>query len=136
LMGTNDLCLEMGIPGQLDNERVVTAIDTVIRACQKHGKWPGLGGVYVKDLAKRYISRGMRFVLAGNDLGLLMGSAQDQASFMRGWLEPPIASDRLDSAALDDIRRDAYAVDAALSLRGGLVERHEHAGGGLQLESA
>jgi 4-hydroxy-2-oxoheptanedioate aldolase len=86
LMGTNDLCLEMGIPGKLDDERVVTAIDTVVRACQKHGKWPGLGGVYVRDLAKRYIGRGMRFILAGNDVDLLLNAAQEQASFVRGCL--------------------------------------------------
>jgi 2-keto-3-deoxy-L-rhamnonate aldolase RhmA len=86
LMGTNDLCLEMGIPGQLDNERVVAAIDSVVRACQKHGKWPGLGGVYVRDLAKRYIGRGMRFVLAGNDVSLLMNAAKEQAGFVRGCL--------------------------------------------------
>src|SRR4249920_3187215 len=75
-----------GIPGQLENERVVAAIDTVVRACQKHGKWPGLGGVYVRDLAKRYIGRGMRFVLAGNDISLLLNAAQEQAGFVRGCL--------------------------------------------------
>jgi 2-keto-3-deoxy-L-rhamnonate aldolase RhmA len=83
LMGTNDLCLEMGIPGQLDNERVVAAMDTVIGACRKSNKWPGLGGVYGKELAKRYIGRGMRFVLAGNDLSLLLSAATDQAGFVR-----------------------------------------------------
>jgi len=83
LMGTNDLCLEMGIPGQLDNERVVDAIDKVVAACRKHGKWPGLGGVYVRDLAKRYIARGMRFALAGNDISLLVNAAQEQAAFVR-----------------------------------------------------
>jgi 4-hydroxy-2-oxoheptanedioate aldolase len=86
LMGTNDLCLELGIAGQLEHEKVVAAIDTVVAACQKHGKWPGLGGVYVKDLAKRYIGRGMRFILAGNDLSLLLNAAQDQATFVRGCL--------------------------------------------------
>ena len=86
LMGTNDLCLEMGIPGQLDNERVVAAIDTVIGACKKHGKWPGLGGVYGKELMKRYIARGMRFVLCGSDLAILLAAAQDQATFARGCL--------------------------------------------------
>ena len=86
LMGTNDLCLELGIPGQLEHEKVVGAIDTVVAACQKHGKWPGLGGVYGKELAKRYIGRGMRFILAGNDLGLLLSAAQDQATFVRGCL--------------------------------------------------
>jgi len=86
LLGTNDLCLELGIPGQLEHERVVNAIDTVVRVCQKHGKWPGLGGVYGKELAKRYIGRGMRFVLAGNDLGMLLAAAQDQQTFFRGCL--------------------------------------------------
>jgi len=86
LMGTNDLCLEMGIPGQLEHERVVAAIDTVIGACKKHGKWPGLGGVYNRELMKRYIGRGMRFVLCGGDLSLLLAAAQDQAAFVRGCL--------------------------------------------------
>jgi 2-keto-3-deoxy-L-rhamnonate aldolase RhmA len=86
LLGTNDLCLELGIPGQLEHERVVNAIDTIVRACQNNGKWPGLGGVYGKELAKRYISRGMRFVLAGNDLGMLLAAAQDQQTFFRGCL--------------------------------------------------
>lgn len=86
LMGTNDLCLELGIPGKLDDERVVTAVDTVVAACRKHGKWPGLGGVYGRDLMKRYIGRGMRFVLAGNDISLLLTAAQEQAGFARGCL--------------------------------------------------
>jgi 2-keto-3-deoxy-L-rhamnonate aldolase RhmA len=86
LMGTNDLCLEMGIPGKLDDERVVTAIDTVVAACRKHGKWPGLGGVYGRELMKRYVGRGMRFVLTGNDISLLLAAAQEQAAFARGCL--------------------------------------------------
>jgi 2-keto-3-deoxy-L-rhamnonate aldolase RhmA len=86
LMGTNDLCLEWGIPGQLESEQVVGAVDSVVAACRKHGKWPGLGGVYGKELMKRYIARGMRFVLAGNDISLLLAAAQDQASFARSCL--------------------------------------------------
>lgn len=86
LMGTNDLCLEMGIPGKLEDERVVSAIDAVVAACRKHGKWPGLGGVYGRELMKRYIGRGMRFVLTGNDISLLLAAAQEQASFARGCL--------------------------------------------------
>ena len=45
LMGTNDLCLEMGIPGEIDNHRISDAVDAVIKACDAHGKWAGLGGV-------------------------------------------------------------------------------------------
>ncbi len=86
LMGTNDLCLEHGIPGQLEDTRIVAAIDTVVRACRQHGKWPGLGGVYGRELMQRYIGRGMRFVLAGNDISVLLAAAQEQASFARGCL--------------------------------------------------
>lgn len=84
LMGTNDLCLEMGIAGKLDDERVVIAVQTVVTACKRHGKWAGLGGVYDKELLKRYIDMGMRFILAGNDLPLLVAAATEQASFVRG----------------------------------------------------
>jgi 4-hydroxy-2-oxoheptanedioate aldolase len=84
LMGTNDLCLEMGIPGQLGDDRVVAAVQKVVAACKRHGKWPGLGGVYSKDLMKRYIDMGMQVILSGNDLPLLLTAATDQAKFVRG----------------------------------------------------
>ena len=84
LMGTNDLCMEMGIPGQLDNERLVAAIQTVVDACKRQGKWAGLGGVYGKELMKRYIDMGMQMILAGNDLPLLVAAATEHASFVRG----------------------------------------------------
>ena len=83
LMGTNDLCLEMGIPGKLDDERVVAAVQTVVTACKRHGKWAGLGGVYGKELLKRYIDMGMQFILAGNDLPLLVAAATEHANFVR-----------------------------------------------------
>jgi len=84
LIGTNDLCLEMGIPGQLDHERVKAAFDTVLSACKKHGKIPALGGIYGKDLLTRYLGLGFRMILAGNDISLLYGAAQEQANFVRG----------------------------------------------------
>ena len=84
LMGINDLCLEMGIPGQIDDDRVVAAVQKVVTACKRHGKWPGIGGVYGKALLKRYIDMGMQFILAGNDLPLLMAAATEHAAFVRG----------------------------------------------------
>ena len=83
LMGTNDLCLEMGIPGQIDHPKVSEAIDQVVAACKKHGKWAGLGGVYTKELLQAYVGRGMRMILAGNDISLLMSASRDQAEFVR-----------------------------------------------------
>jgi 4-hydroxy-2-oxoheptanedioate aldolase len=84
LVGTNDLSLEMGIPGQLDHPRVKAALDVVLGACKKHGKIAALGGIYGKDLLSRYLGLGFRMVLAGNDLSLLYSAAQEQAKFVRG----------------------------------------------------
>jgi len=83
LVGSNDLCMEMGIPGQLDHPDVVTALERVIAACKTHGKHAGLGGVYTPALMERYIRMGMRFVLAGSDLSFMMNAASERASFVR-----------------------------------------------------
>jgi 2-keto-3-deoxy-L-rhamnonate aldolase RhmA len=83
LIGTNDLTLEMGIPGDSGHDRIANAYQGVIDACRKHGKWPGMGGVYGEEFLKRYIAMGMRFILSGNDQSLLMAAASQRAAFLR-----------------------------------------------------
>ena len=78
LIGTNDLCAEMGIPGQYNHEDVVAAYDRTISACQNNGKWPGMGGIY-DDLAEKYIQMGVRMVLGGSDLSYLIAAAKGRA---------------------------------------------------------
>jgi 2-keto-3-deoxy-L-rhamnonate aldolase RhmA len=84
LIGTNDLCVEMGIPGDLGHADVAHAYARMIAACGAHGKWPGMGGVYDEALMRRYIDMGSRFVLAGGDLGFLMSGAETRTTFLRG----------------------------------------------------
>ena len=84
LIGTNDLTLEMGIPGQLGHERVREAYEKAGAACRRHNKVLGMGGVYDQELATRYIGMGARFVLAANDHGLLLNAATGRAEFLRG----------------------------------------------------
>jgi 2-keto-3-deoxy-L-rhamnonate aldolase RhmA len=84
LIGTNDLVLEMGLPGQIGHERVREAYETVGVACRRHNKVLGMGGVYDEELARRYIGLGARLVLGGNDHGLLLGAATQRAGFLRG----------------------------------------------------
>ncbi|HEV8437511.1 MAG TPA: aldolase/citrate lyase family protein [Methylomirabilota bacterium] len=84
LIGTNDLTLEMGIPGRYDDDRVMKAYDTVVAACQRHGKHPGMGGIYDHPTMERYIKRGARFVLCGSDMQFLMAGGQARADFLRG----------------------------------------------------
>ncbi len=83
LVGTNDLCLEMGIPGQFENERVSEVYQKVISACKKHGKTPGMGGVYDPEIVSRRIEEGMRFILAGGDANFLIKGATTQADSIR-----------------------------------------------------
>ena len=84
LIGTNDLSLEMGIPGQVGHERVREAYAKVADACRRHQKVLGMGGVYDQEIASRYIGMGARLILGGNDHGLLMDAATRRAQFLRG----------------------------------------------------
>lgn len=84
LIGTNDLTLEMGIPGQYDDARVVRAYETVIDACRRHGKHAGMGGIYDHPTMQRYIGMGARFVLAGSDIAFMMAAAEARVDFLRG----------------------------------------------------
>ena len=83
LIGTNDLCMEMGIPGQVGDPKVAAVYERVIAACTANGIYPGLGGVYEPSLMERYIAMGMRFVLAGNDLSMMMAASRERAQFLR-----------------------------------------------------
>ena len=89
LVGTNDLCAEMGIHGQFGDPRVPAAYEKVIAACRKHGKHPGMGGVYDPALMQKYIGMGMRFILSGNDLAFLMAAAKERAAMLRSIKLPP-----------------------------------------------
>lgn len=82
-IGSNDLCMELGIPQQFDSPKLEAAMETVIAACRNHGKTPGFGGVYDEARCRRFIEMGMRFILAGSDLGMIMAGATRRAEFLR-----------------------------------------------------
>jgi 2-keto-3-deoxy-L-rhamnonate aldolase RhmA len=85
LIGTNDLCFEMGIPGQFNDPRVKEAYTRVIGACRKHGKFPGMGGMYTAELLERHISMGVQLILSGSDAALLMQAGTARAGLVRGF---------------------------------------------------
>ena len=85
LIGTNDLCFEMGIPGQFNDPKVKDAYTKVIAACRKHGKFPGMGGMFTPELFERYIGMGMQLVFAGSDFSLLMQAGSARAQLVRGF---------------------------------------------------
>jgi 2-keto-3-deoxy-L-rhamnonate aldolase RhmA len=85
LIGTNDLCFEMGIPGQFNDPRVEEAYRKTIAACRKHGKFAGMGGMYTGELIQKYVDLGVQLVLSGSDFSLLMQAATQRASLVRGF---------------------------------------------------
>ena len=85
LIGTNDMCFEMGIPGQFNDPRVAEAYKKVIAACRKHGKFPGMGGMYTPELLERHIGMGVQLVLSGSDFSLLMQAGTARAALVRGY---------------------------------------------------
>jgi 2-keto-3-deoxy-L-rhamnonate aldolase RhmA len=85
LIGTNDLCMEMGIPGDYANPKIKEAYKKVIETCKIHGKTPGMGGVYNEELMSEYIDMGMKFILSGSDLSFMMSSALQRSKKLRSF---------------------------------------------------
>ena len=79
-IGTNDLCADLGIAGQIDHQLVDEAYMSLIHACKKHKKHSGISGLASRrDLMTRYVKAGARFISLTNDLSLLMNAAADRA---------------------------------------------------------
>ncbi len=85
LVGTNDLCAELGIHGQYGHKLVREAYLRTIAACRKHGKHVGIGGLASRpDLIADLVAEGARFVSVGADLSFLIGAATEKAKFVHG----------------------------------------------------
>ncbi len=80
LIGTNDLCTELGVPGQLRDPRVRDAYERVARACRSHGRVLGIGGIRGElELQRDLFAMGARFVIAGSDVSYLAAAAREDA---------------------------------------------------------
>jgi 2-keto-3-deoxy-L-rhamnonate aldolase RhmA len=84
LIGSNDLCTALGIPGELKSPQLRAAYESAAKACKAHGKVLGVGGIrgdvaHVTELVKL----GARFVIAGSDVQYLMRSARDEVTNLR-----------------------------------------------------
>lgn len=89
LIGSNDLCTAMGIPGDLKHPKLRAAYESVAKACAAHKKVLGVGGIrgdvaHVAELVKL----GARFVIAGSDIQYLMKAARDEVASLRKAVAP------------------------------------------------
>jgi 4-hydroxy-2-oxoheptanedioate aldolase len=83
MIGTNDLAMSMGRPGDFGHPDVAAAYETVCAACKKHGKYAGSGGVYDVGLIAKYVDMGVRFLLAGGEIGLMMAAGRQRTATLR-----------------------------------------------------
>lgn len=83
LIGTNDLSIELGVPGDYDHPKFVESVERVAETVvKKHGKILGVAGIYNRpDILHRFIHEyGARFVLGHNDLPLIAKAAAATAA--------------------------------------------------------
>jgi len=84
LIGSNDLCGEMGITGQYDHPRLKAAFERCIAAARKVGKHVGVGGLASRDdLMAQFVQMGSRYVSTGTDLSFLISACAARAKFVQ-----------------------------------------------------
>ena len=84
LIGSFDLTTALGIAGQMDHRKLIEAYEEVGKACAKHGKVLGMGGINGDEDSKRYIGMGSRFITTGSDHGYVVAGSLARATFLRG----------------------------------------------------
>lgn len=85
LIGSNDLCTELGIPGQLRHPKLREAYEAAAKACKKHGKTLGVGGIRGElELQHDLVKLGARFIISGNDTAYLAAAARKDVEALRG----------------------------------------------------
>jgi 2-keto-3-deoxy-L-rhamnonate aldolase RhmA len=84
LVGTNDLCTSLGIPGQPYHSIVRETYEKVLAACKRHNKHVGIGGLASQpDLIADFIGLGARWVSVGSDVGFLIAESSGRAKQIR-----------------------------------------------------
>ncbi|KAJ5915159.1 Pyruvate/Phosphoenolpyruvate kinase [Penicillium verhagenii] len=72
LVGSNDLCADLGIPGKYDDPLYVDSVTKIISAANKYDKPVGVGGIGGRlDVLERWFSMGATWSLSGADIGIL-----------------------------------------------------------------
>jgi 2-keto-3-deoxy-L-rhamnonate aldolase RhmA len=85
MVGPADLSIALGIPGEFDNPKLISAVEKLIEQCGKYGVAPGIQ-VRSVALAKEWVARGMRFVGTGAEHVLLLDRSKEVVSQLRAAL--------------------------------------------------
>ncbi len=84
LIGSNDLCAELGIPGQLRHPKLREAYEISAKACRLHNKFLGVGGIRRDiELHSDLVRMGARFIISGSDVTYLTAAARSDVEALR-----------------------------------------------------
>jgi len=83
LIGTNDLGLDIGIPGDYAAAPIEAAYRSVGETCRVHGKTMGIAGIDDQALLARYVALGARFISAGTDASFLLAGMRSRVRDLR-----------------------------------------------------
>lgn len=83
LIGTNDLCAELGIPGQVEHAKVRESYARAAEACRKHGKALGIGGIKEGPMLTEILQMGGCFMMGRVDGVLLQQAASAEVKSLR-----------------------------------------------------
>lgn len=85
LIGSNDLCTDLGIPGDYDNPIYLDAVKKVISAGNRAGKPIGIGGIGGRqDLLERWFELGATWSLSGGDGTMIQAGMKKLGEDYRG----------------------------------------------------
>lgn len=105
LIGSNDLCTDLEIPGQYDNPLYLDSVTRVVQAGVRAGKPIGIGGIGGRlDLLERFFTMGATWSLSGGDGGMLQAGMQQlgktyadinsRVQSSRKAVEPPVVQQK------------------------------------------
>ncbi|MCD8351412.1 MAG: aldolase/citrate lyase family protein [Planctomycetaceae bacterium] len=82
-IGTFDLSQSMGIPGQVNDPKMVEAIGTVLKAVKGAGKVAGIFAGTIEN-AKRYADMGFQFIIYAGDVIMINQAATAAVKALKG----------------------------------------------------
>lgn len=83
LVGAHDLSADLGVQGLLGSVAARDALGQVADACAAHGRCFGVAGLSDPELLAELVERGLSFISAGTDAGLLQQAATTRVAELR-----------------------------------------------------
>ncbi len=86
-VGSNDLLVNMGKPGQFDDPEIIAAQERAIAAAKAHDKFAGIGGNRDVQRQVQAIKKGCLYVTTQTDMGFLWAAASQWTRGVREGLQ-------------------------------------------------